>query len=70
MLKKVPAKLVKAGEGENSHVHRLVGEPGADFVLPVPVGISVYTQSGVKIGRIVLRYSTTFTLELTCALFR
>ena len=50
VLKKVPTKLVKAGQGENSHIHRLVGDPGADVILPVPVGISVYTQSGAKIG--------------------
>lgn len=50
MLQKNPTRLIKATEGENSHAHKLVGEPGTDFVLPVPTGISVYTQSGVKLG--------------------
>lgn len=47
---KHPTKVLKGTDGENSHVHRLVGEPGSDFVLPVPVGVTVYTQTGVKIG--------------------
>ncbi|KZS13449.1 putative GTP-binding protein 10 [Daphnia magna] len=50
VLHKVPARLVKAGEGENSHAHRLCGDNGADFILPVPTGISVFSTTGVKFG--------------------
>lgn len=51
VLKKYPARYIKATEGENSHAHRMVGEPGSDVILPVPTGISVYTQTGVKLGK-------------------
>ena len=47
---KFPTKLIKAAEGQNSHAHRLVGEQGNDFRVPIPVGISIYTQDGVKLG--------------------
>ena len=50
VLKKFPTKIVKASEGENSHVHRLVGQPGTDFILPVPSGITVWTETGTKLG--------------------
>lgn len=50
VLKQFPAKYIKAAEGENSHAHRLVGESGTDVILNVPTGISVYTQTGVKLG--------------------
>ena len=50
VLHKIPTKMVKATEGENSHAHKLVGQAGTDFVLPVPTGISVYTQTGVMLG--------------------
>jgi len=52
VLKKNNARLYKAGAGENSHVHRLVGEAGSDVVIPVPTGITVYSQTGVKIGEL------------------
>ena len=60
VLKKYPTKVVKASEGENSHVHRLVGQPGADFMLPVPSGISVYTEKGAKIGKFVFNLTNKF----------
>jgi len=50
VLKKNHTRLYKASPGENSHVHRLVGEAGADLVIPVPVGVTVYSQTGVKLG--------------------
>ena len=50
VLHKIPTKIVKATEGENSHAHKLVGQAGTEFVLPVPTGISVYTQTGVMLG--------------------
>jgi len=51
-LKKNHTRLYKASPGENSHIHRLAGESGADLVIPVPVGITVYSQTGVKIGEL------------------
>ena len=50
VLHKLPARLIKAVEGENSHAHKLCGGNGADFILPVPTGISVISQTGVKLG--------------------
>lgn len=50
LLQRIPTKLVKASEGENSHTHRLVGEKGADRLVPVPTGITVSVQGGAKLG--------------------
>ena len=50
VLHKIPTRLIKAGEGENSHVHKLCGDNGPDFILSVPTGVSVISQSGVKLG--------------------
>jgi GTPase involved in cell partitioning and DNA repair len=50
VLHKVPTRLIKAAEGENSHAHRLCGVNGADFILPVPTGVTVISQTGVKLG--------------------
>ena len=51
MNQKNSTKTFKAGAGENSHVHRLVGSPGADVVIPVPTGVTIYSQAGAKIGK-------------------
>nr|CAG4634954.1 EOG090X0ACU [Alona affinis] len=50
ILRDHPERHVKGKEGENSHPHRLVGEKGSDYILPVPIGISVYAHGGAKIG--------------------
>ena len=63
VLKKNNARLYKAGAGENSHVHRLVGEAGSDVVIPVPTGITVYSQTGVKIGRKLTQNKTLFNFK-------
>ncbi|XP_046655449.1 GTP-binding protein 10-like isoform X1 [Daphnia pulicaria] len=52
VLHKVPTRLIKAAEGENSHAHRLCGVNGADFILPVPTGVTVISQTGVKLGEL------------------
>jgi GTPase involved in cell partitioning and DNA repair len=36
--------------GENSHAHKLVGDSGMDSIVHVPVGVTVYSQGGMKIG--------------------
>lgn len=57
LLQRVPTKLVKASEGENSHTHRLVGEKGADRLLPVPTGVTVSIQGGAKLGKMKINFS-------------
>lgn len=52
VLKKNPTKLVKASVGQNSQVHRLVGESGADCCIKVPTGLSVFTLTGAKLGEL------------------
>ena len=52
VLKNNPTRLVKAAIGENSHVHKLVGDPAADYKISVPVGVTVYSQTGVKLGEL------------------
>ena len=36
--------------GENSHTHKLVGDSGTDCIVHVPVGVTVYSTGGTKIG--------------------
>jgi GTPase involved in cell partitioning and DNA repair len=50
VLKKNSTRLIKALSGENSHAHKLVGDPGPDCIVHVPVGVTVYSQGGTKIG--------------------
>ena len=64
-MKRNHTRLYKATPGENSHIHRLVGESGADLVIPVPVGITVYSQTGVKLG-ISICTKLTFFLHFNC----
>lgn len=57
LLHRFPTKLIKASEGENSHTHRLVGEKGADRLVPVPTGVTVSVQGGAKLGNIQINFS-------------
>lgn len=57
VVAKYPTKLCKASEGENSHPHRLVGESGADFVIPVPTGVTILAQGGTKLGMLLSSHS-------------
>ncbi|PSN39091.1 GTP-binding protein 10 [Blattella germanica] len=49
-LKKIvvanPIKRFIAGSGGNSSKHRLLGELGADLVIPVPVGVTIVDEFG------------------------
>jgi GTPase involved in cell partitioning and DNA repair len=64
VLKKFPTKVVKASEGENSHVHGLVGQAGTDFILPVPSGISVFTETGTKLGIVHMKTGFCFIFNV------
>jgi GTPase involved in cell partitioning and DNA repair len=46
-----PTKRFIAGNGGNSHKNRILGETGADIIIPVPVGITVRNDFGQVLGK-------------------
>lgn len=50
-LNKFPQKKLRAEMGGNSHSRRLLGKIGEDKKVNVPVGITVYDDNNVLIGR-------------------
>ena len=51
LLTENPSKRFIAQNGGNSHKHRILGEPGADITLPVPVGVTVVNDFGQVLGK-------------------
>lgn len=49
---KFRAKTIVAGHGEDSRKAKIVGNPGADVKLDVPLGVTVYKEDGKIIGSI------------------
>lgn len=49
---KFRAKTIVAGHGEDSRKAKIVGNPGADVKLEVPLGITVYKEDGKVLGSI------------------
>lgn len=47
---KYTKRIIKAESGENSKNMRIYGNPGADKIVPVPVGVTVYDEFMRKIG--------------------
>ncbi|CAG9783462.1 unnamed protein product [Diatraea saccharalis] len=45
-------KTVSAGHGEDSRKTKIVGNPGADLKLEVPLGVTVYREDGKELGTI------------------
>nr|CAG4645697.1 EOG090X0ACU [Lynceus sp. MCZ IZ 141354] len=52
VLKKFPSRLVKAKGGENSQQFRLLGTPGEDVIVSVPTGVTIYDETGTKLGEL------------------
>lgn len=51
LLTENPSKRFFAQNGGNSHKHRILGEPGADVTIPVPVGVTVLNDFGQVLGK-------------------
>ncbi|XP_061711762.1 GTP-binding protein 10 homolog [Cydia pomonella] len=45
-------KTISAGHGEDSRKTKIVGNPGADVQLEVPLGVTIYRQDGKVLGSI------------------
>lgn len=56
-LKKCPQKRIRAEMGGNSHSRRILGSCGEDKKVNVPVGITVYDDKNVLIGKCLLHFS-------------
>lgn len=52
IMGKYRGKTVTAGHGEDSRKSKIVGNPGADVKLEVPLGITVYREDGKVLGSI------------------
>lgn len=50
ILCKYPDRRVKAGPGENSRPHVLLGKPGNDVVIQVPRGVTVVDTGNNQLG--------------------
>ncbi|CAH0406729.1 unnamed protein product [Chilo suppressalis] len=46
------SKTIAAGHGEDSRKTKIVGNPGADIKLEVPLGVTVYREDGKVLGTI------------------
>jgi Predicted GTPase len=51
LLTENPSKRFIAKNGGNSHKYRILGEPGADITIPVPVGVTVVNDFGQVLGK-------------------
>ncbi|CAH2074755.1 unnamed protein product, partial [Iphiclides podalirius] len=52
IVSKYRAKTVNAGHGEDSRKTKIVGNPGADVKLEVPLGVTIYREDGNILGSI------------------
>ncbi|KAL1478378.1 hypothetical protein MTO96_035060 [Rhipicephalus appendiculatus] len=53
VVKEYPDKRVKAGHGQNSKSAQILGSPGTDITVKVPVGVSVYNGQNHLIGDLI-----------------
>ena len=51
LLTENPSKRFIAQNGGNSHKHRILGEPGADITIPVPIGVTAVNDFGQVLGK-------------------
>lgn len=49
---KFRAKTISAGHGEDSRKTKIVGNPGSDVKLEVPLGVTVYREDGKELGSV------------------
>ncbi|XP_050345134.1 GTP-binding protein 10 homolog [Nymphalis io] len=52
IMNKYRAKTITAGHGEDSRKTKIVGNPGADVKLEVPLGVTIYREDGKVLGSI------------------
>ncbi|CAK1582356.1 unnamed protein product [Parnassius mnemosyne] len=52
IMTKYRAKTINAGHGEDSRKTKIVGSPGSDVKLEVPLGVTVYREDGKVLGSI------------------
>lgn len=52
VVTKFPSKKIVAGSGEDSVKNKILGAPGVDKTLEVPLGVTVYREDGKKLGEI------------------
>ncbi|XP_068629892.1 GTP-binding protein 10 homolog [Battus philenor] len=52
IMTKYRAKTISAGHGEDSCKTKIVGSPGSDIKLEVPLGVTVYREDGKVLGSI------------------
>ncbi|KAH8009316.1 hypothetical protein HPB51_014452 [Rhipicephalus microplus] len=53
VVKNYPDKRIKAGHGQNSKSTQILGSPGTDITVKVPVGVSVYNGQNHLIGDLI-----------------
>ncbi|KAL3210687.1 hypothetical protein MRX96_008636 [Rhipicephalus microplus] len=53
VVKSYPDKRIKAGHGQNSKSTQILGSPGTDITVKVPVGVSVYNGQNHLIGDLI-----------------
>lgn len=54
IVSKYRAKTITAGHGEDSRKTKIVGNPGADVKLEVPLGVTIYGEDGRVLGSFIL----------------
>ncbi|GBP56854.1 GTP-binding protein 10 homolog [Eumeta japonica] len=52
IMSKYRAQTIEAGHGEDSRKTKIVGAPGADIKLEVPLGMTIYREDGKVLGQI------------------
>lgn len=52
IMSKFRGKTIAAGHGEDSRKTKIVGNPGSDVQLEVPIGVTVYREDGKVLGSI------------------
>ncbi|CAH2241037.1 GTP-binding protein 10 homolog [Pararge aegeria] len=52
IMTKYRGKTVTAGHGEDSRKTKIVGNPGADVKLEVPLGVTIYREDGQVLGSV------------------
>lgn len=50
IVKSLKIKRIKADPGSDSTARGIIGAPGEDKIISVPLGITVYNQNGVLLG--------------------
>ncbi|CAH0718694.1 unnamed protein product, partial [Brenthis ino] len=52
IMNKYRAKTITAGHGEDSRKTKIVGNPGQDIKLEVPLGVTIYREDGEVLGSV------------------